>query len=77
MAYGTVALHIHEHGERAQELLAAIADALGLETLVPNDGPDAVLIPVPDVEQARQTIEDALDRAGDEGRLVVVVRYPS
>ena len=34
------------------------------------------MIAVPDVERARKTIEDALDDAGDEGRLIVRLRYP-
>ena len=77
MAYGTVVLDIYEHGDRADELLAAVRETLGLwERLVPNEGPDRVIVAVPDVEQAWGAIEAALDAAGDEGRLIVRLQYP-
>jgi hypothetical protein len=77
MAYGTVVLDIYEHGDRADELLAAVREMLGLwERLVPNEGPDRVIVAVPDVEQAWEAIEAALDAAGDEGRLIVRLQYP-
>ena len=56
MAYGTVVLRIWQHAPRADDLLAAIAEALGLtETLSPNDGPHQVMLAVIDIEQARKT----------------------
>jgi hypothetical protein len=74
---GMVVLTIYEPGERADELLAAIADALGLtEPLRPNWEDGAIAIPVDDVDGVREAIEDALDAAGDDGRLIVRVRYP-
>jgi hypothetical protein len=55
MAYGTVVLRIWQHGPRADDLLAAIAEALGLtETLSTNDGPHQVMLAVIDIEQARR-----------------------
>lgn len=77
MAYGTVVLDIYEHGDRADELLAAVREMLGLwERLVPNEGPDRVTVAVPDVEEAWKVIETALDDAGDEGRLIVRLQHP-
>lgn len=77
MAYGTVVLDIYEHGDRADELLAAVREMLGLwERLVPNEGPDRVTVAVADVEEAWKVIEAALDDAGDEGRLIVRLQHP-
>ena len=77
MAYGTVVLRIWQHGPRADDLLAAIAEALSLtETLSPNDGPHQAMLAVIDIEQARKTIEGILKAAGDAGRLIVELRYP-
>jgi hypothetical protein len=77
MARGTVVLDIYEHGDRADALLAAVRETLGLwERLVPNEGPDRVIVAVPDVEQAWAAIEAALDAAGDQGRLIVRLQYP-
>ena len=34
------------------------------------------MLAVIDIEQARKTIEGVLEAAGDEGRLIVELRYP-
>jgi hypothetical protein len=61
------------HGERANELLAAVAGALGRKHVAPyEDG--VVYLMVDDVARDRELIEDALDGAGDDGRYVVRLR---
>jgi hypothetical protein len=60
-------------GERANELLAAVAGALGRKHVAPyEDG--VVYLMVDDVARDRELIEDALDGAGDDGRYVVRLR---
>jgi hypothetical protein len=45
MARGALTLHIYEHGDRAEEILAAVAEALGVAELTPNDDPIGSLSP--------------------------------
>ena len=73
MGYGYIVIDILRQGERADELLAAVARALGHKYVVPyEDG--VVYLMVDDVAQDREKIEDALDGAGDDGRYVVRLR---
>jgi hypothetical protein len=73
MSYGYLVIDILRQGERANELLAAVAGALGRKHVAPyEDG--VVYLMVDDVARDREVIEDALDGAGDDGRDVVRVR---
>jgi hypothetical protein len=76
---GVLAIEVVEPGERADELLAAIAGALYYERIVSNWQPwEIIHVPVDDQPAAVEAAERALDEAGDEGRLIVrVLRPPS
>jgi predicted Rdx family selenoprotein len=63
-----IIVHITQPGGRADELLAAVADRLGRETLVPDER-GHVRILLEDAESvAWQRVQDALDAAGDDWR---------
>jgi hypothetical protein len=73
---GVLAIQVYEPGERADELLACIAAKLRLERLPDpiSEGPIHVL--VDDHPASVEAAEDALDEAGDDGRLIVRVLTP-
>jgi hypothetical protein len=73
MARGALTLHIYEHGDRAEEILAAVAEALGVAELTPNDGPNRILIPVSDVRSAWEVVAQAIEACGDDAPLVVAL----
>jgi predicted Rdx family selenoprotein len=61
-----IVVHVTRRGGRANELLAAVAEHLGRETLVPDER-GHVRILLKDVEGAAwQRVHDALDAAGDD-----------
>jgi hypothetical protein len=75
---GILAIEVHEPGERANELLAAIAAKLHFEQIQTNGRPNEIIhLFVPDHPAAVEAAEAALDDAGDEGRLIVRVLRPS
>ena len=68
MPLTAIIVHITHPGRRADELLAAVADRLGRETLVPDER-GHVRILLEDAESvAWQRVQDALDAAGDDWR---------
>ena len=73
MAQSVLALEIYEPGTpRAHELLAAIAAKLGLDYInVDSDQRHVMLGLSMEWSAAFELAEQALDEAGDEGRMVV------
>jgi hypothetical protein len=73
MAEGILALHIHEHGERVEEILAAVAKALGVSELAPNNGPNRILIRVNDVQGDWEIVAKAISECGHDAPLIVAL----
>lgn len=75
MTESALAIDILEPGERADELLAAIAAELHLEKIDPHGEPYVQVIVELDWDEGFRLAEQALDDAGDEDRDIVSVRY--
>lgn len=73
---GILAIQVYEQGERAEELLSAVAAPLRLERL-PDPVADGLLhVLVDDWQASFDAAEAALDAAGDDGRMIVRVLRP-
>jgi hypothetical protein len=81
MADGIVFLQLHRNEEDADErigrLLAALGTALGSDKpLEPNHGNDAVMLPVPNLDETRELIVRTLKETDDDHWRYVVLRSP-
>jgi hypothetical protein len=73
-----LAIELIEPGERADELLAAIAATLHFERIESAKQPwEIIHVPVDDHPATVEAAEDALEEAGADGRLIVGVLRPS
>jgi hypothetical protein len=74
---GMLALEVVEPGERADELLEAIARKLDFERIESAQQPwELIDLHVNDLQAAIEAAEDALDEMGDDGRYIVRVKRP-
>jgi predicted Rdx family selenoprotein len=61
-----IVVHVTRPGGRANELLAAVAEHLGRETLVPDERGHVRILLEQSEGAAWQRVHDALDAAGDD-----------
>jgi hypothetical protein len=73
MVRGALTLHIYEHGDRAEEILTAVAEALGVAELTPNNGPNRIVIRVDDVQGDWEIVEKAIAECDDDAPLIVAL----
>ena len=67
---GVLVIEVYDPGERADELLAAIAAKLRAERLEP-DPTGRISVMVEDWDIAYEAAQDALQETGDDGQLIV------